>query len=60
VLTAGDSTRVDPQRLLNLLKQGGGGMRVAPNHKIYAPAPKRFTPRNLFEASRRLLDNLSS
>ena len=41
VLTAGENTNVDPQRLLNLLKQGGGGLRVAPDHKIYAPAPKR-------------------
>jgi transcription-repair coupling factor (superfamily II helicase) len=59
VLTAGEQTRVDPQRLLNLLKQGRGGLRVAPNHKIYAPAPKRFTPRALFDASQRLLANLA-
>jgi transcription-repair coupling factor (superfamily II helicase) len=58
VLSAGETTRVDPERLLNLLKQGGGGLRVAPNHKIYAPAPRNFTPQTLFDAIRRLLENL--
>jgi len=58
VLTAGETTRVDPQRLLNLLTQGGGGLRVAPDHKIYAPAPPGATPGALFEASRKLLANL--
>ena len=58
VLTAGEKTNVDPQRLLNLLKQGGPGLRVAPNHKIYAPAPKRFEPATLFAAVRGVLANL--
>jgi len=58
VLTAGECTHVDPKRLLNLLRQGGGGLRVAPNHKIYAPLPKRSGPEALFGAARRLLDNL--
>jgi transcription-repair coupling factor (superfamily II helicase) len=58
VLTAGETTNVDPQRLLNLLKQGDGGLRVAPNHKIYAPAPRRSAPKALFAAARRLLENL--
>jgi transcription-repair coupling factor (superfamily II helicase) len=58
VLTAGETTNVDPQRLLNLLKQGGGGLRVAPNHKIYAPAPRRGAPGAVFTAARRLLENL--
>jgi len=58
VLSAGATTNVDPQRLLNLLKQGRGGLRVAPNHKIYAPAPRRRAPRALFGAARRLLENL--
>jgi len=59
VLSAGETTNVDPQRLLNLLKQGGGGLRVAPNHKIYAPVPRRRGPEALFTAARRLLENLS-
>jgi transcription-repair coupling factor (superfamily II helicase) len=58
VLSAGERTNIDPQRLLNLLKQGGPGLRVAPNHKIYAPAPKRFTPPNLFAAVRQVIENL--
>ena len=58
VLTAGESTNVDPVRLLNLLKQGGGGLRVAPNHKIHARAPGRGGPDALFGAARRLLENL--
>jgi transcription-repair coupling factor (superfamily II helicase) len=58
VLTAAESTNVDPQRLLNLLKQGGPGLRVAPNHKIYAPAPKRFRPDTLFAAVRGVLADL--
>jgi len=60
VLTAGETTRVDPKRLLNLLKQGGGGMRVSPDHKIYAPAPKDVSASSLFAASQRLLANLRS
>ena len=59
VLTAGESTRVDPKRLLNLLRQGGSGLRVAPNHKIYAPAPTSRDPVALFGATRRLLENLA-
>jgi transcription-repair coupling factor (superfamily II helicase) len=58
VLTAGENTNVDPQRLLNLLKQGGGGLRVAPDHKIYAPAPRRGVPEALFAAARRLFEHL--
>jgi transcription-repair coupling factor (superfamily II helicase) len=60
VLTAADKTNVDPQRLLNLLKQGGPGLRVAPNHKIYAPAPKRFRPDTLFAAVRGVLAALGA
>ncbi|MFQ5416922.1 MAG: transcription-repair coupling factor [Myxococcota bacterium] len=59
VLTAGEATNVDPKRLLNLLRQGGGGLRVAPNHKIYAPAPESRDPVALFGATRRLLENLT-
>ena len=34
-------------------------MRVAPNHKIYAPAPQAKEPEAIFGAARRLLENLS-
>jgi transcription-repair coupling factor (superfamily II helicase) len=58
VLTASQTTSVDPQRLLNLLSQGGSGMRVAPGHKILAPAPTEGGAGALFHATRRLLTNL--
>jgi transcription-repair coupling factor (superfamily II helicase) len=59
VLTAAEQTRVDPQRLVNLLTQAGAGLRVAPGHKIHAPAPKGG-PQKLFRATRRLLANLGA
>jgi transcription-repair coupling factor (superfamily II helicase) len=59
VLTAAESSRVDPQHLMNLLTQADGGLRVAPGHKIYARAPTR-DPAALFEAARRLLVNLGA
>jgi transcription-repair coupling factor (superfamily II helicase) len=59
VLTAAKETRVDPQRLVNLLTQARGGLRVAPGHKIHAPAPKGGA-RMLFTATRRLLANLGA
>jgi transcription-repair coupling factor (superfamily II helicase) len=58
VLTAGDKTSVDPRRLVALLTQANGQMRVAPGHKIHARAPLD-DPARLFEATRRLLENLS-
>jgi transcription-repair coupling factor (superfamily II helicase) len=58
VLTASQTTAVDPQRLLNLLTQGGGGMRVTPGHKILAPAPTDGGAKALFHATRQLLKNL--
>jgi transcription-repair coupling factor (superfamily II helicase) len=58
VITAGDKTLVDPRRLVNLLTQASGGLRVTPGHKIHARAPLDDPPR-LFEATCRLLDNLS-
>ena len=39
VLTAADTTTLDPQRLVNLMTQAKSGVRVAPGHKIFAPAP---------------------
>jgi transcription-repair coupling factor (superfamily II helicase) len=57
VLTAAESSRVDPERLMSLLTQAGSGLRVTPGHKIYAPIPSR-EPKELFESARRLLVNL--
>jgi transcription-repair coupling factor (superfamily II helicase) len=59
VLTAGTATRVDPKRLLNLLTQAKGQLRVTPGQKIHAPAPKGDA-RQLFTATRRLLVNLGA
>jgi transcription-repair coupling factor (superfamily II helicase) len=58
VLTAAEPSKVDPQRLLNLLTQAGGGLRVTPGHKIIARAPKGGAD-TLFRATRALLANLS-
>jgi transcription-repair coupling factor (superfamily II helicase) len=59
VLTASDTTSLDPQRLLNLMTQAGSGVRVAPGHKIFAPAPEG-DPVALVGAARRLLVNLAA
>jgi len=32
LLTAAEQSKADPKRLLNLLHQAGGGMRVSPDH----------------------------
>jgi transcription-repair coupling factor (superfamily II helicase) len=60
VLTAAERTQVDPKRLLNLLTQARGGLRVTPGHKILAPAPRRGGEKALFDATRRLLENLGA
>jgi transcription-repair coupling factor (superfamily II helicase) len=59
VLTAADSTKLDPQRLVNLMTQARSGVRVAPGHKIFAPAPEG-DPSELVGAARRLLANLGA
>jgi transcription-repair coupling factor (superfamily II helicase) len=59
VLTAADATRLDPQRLVNLMTQAQSGVRVAPGHKIFAPAPQG-DPVALVTAARRLLANLGA
>jgi transcription-repair coupling factor (superfamily II helicase) len=59
VLTAGEQSKVDPERLVNLLTQAGGGLRVTPGHKIYAAAPVH-DPAGLFAAARQLFTNLGA
>ena len=59
VLTASETSKIDPQRLINLLTQAKGGLRVTPDHKIYARAPQA-EPHELFESARRLLINLGA
>jgi transcription-repair coupling factor (superfamily II helicase) len=59
VLTVAKSPNFDPQRLVNLLTQANGGMRVAPGHKIVAAAPGG-DPLQLMETAQRLLSNLGA
>ena len=54
-----ENSRVDPQRLLRLLTQAGGGIRVTPGHKILAPMPKGRAPQDLFDAARRVMTSLA-
>jgi transcription-repair coupling factor (superfamily II helicase) len=59
-LTAAETTRIDPQRLVNLLTQVGLGLRVTPDHKIFAPLPPNPEPQRLFEAAHSLLSRLAA
>ena len=59
VLTAGEQSKMDPDRLVNLLTQAGAGLRVTPGHKIYAVAPVH-DPAALLEAARQLFKNLGA
>jgi transcription-repair coupling factor (superfamily II helicase) len=60
VLTAAESTQIDPRRLVNLLTHPTAGIRVAPNHKIYAPLPvHEGSPEALFDAAQALLAQLA-
>ncbi len=59
VFTAAEQSQVDPRRLLNLLKQAGHGLRVAPGHRIHAPAPKGGAA-ELLVAARNVLASLGA
>jgi transcription-repair coupling factor (superfamily II helicase) len=59
VLTAADKTRVDPQRLVNLLTQANGGLRVMPGQRIHAPV-ETGDPAALFGTTRRVLASLGA
>jgi transcription-repair coupling factor (superfamily II helicase) len=59
VFTAAEQSQVDPRRLLNLLKQAGRGLRVAPGHRIHAPAPKGDAQK-LISAARNVLASLGA
>jgi len=60
VLTAADTTQIDPKRLVSLLTHPKLGIRVAPNHKIYAPLRAREGASALFEAAHTLLAQLGA
>jgi transcription-repair coupling factor (superfamily II helicase) len=57
VVTAGEHTRIDPQRLVNLLQHAGSGMRVTPDHRVYAHVGAS-DPATVFDAATRVLANL--
>ena len=58
VFTAAESTRIDPKRLVTLLTHPTLGIRVAPNHKIYAPLPGERDAAQMFKAAHELLAQL--
>jgi transcription-repair coupling factor (superfamily II helicase) len=60
VLKAAENTKVDPERLLRLMTQARGGLRVTPGHKIYARAPGGADAAKLFDSARRLLVHLGA
>ncbi len=59
VVTAAEGTRIDPQRLVNLLSSAGSNLRVTPDHRIYARVGDG-EPKALFGAARRLLVSLGA
>ena len=61
VLQVAESSQIDPQRLVQLLTHAGSGMRVSPDHRIFAPAPgpEGGAPA-IFDAARAVLRRLSA
>ena len=61
VLQVAEKSHIEPERLVHLLGQPALGLRVAPDHKIYAPAPSlSHGPAPLFEAATELLTRLGA
>ncbi|MFP8871892.1 MAG: TRCF domain-containing protein, partial [Myxococcota bacterium] len=59
VLQVAEKSQIDPARLVHLLSQPALGLRVAPDHKIYALAPALTAgPKPMFEAAHELLERL--
>ncbi len=59
VLQVAEKSQIDPTRLVHLLSQPALGLRVAPDHKIYALAPALTAgPKPMFEAAHELLERL--
>ena len=60
VLQVAESSHIDPRRLVQILTHGGSGVRVSPDHRIYAPAPgPEGGAAALFAAARETLRRLS-
>ena len=60
VLATGASSRVDPERLVNLLTQAGSGVHVTADHRILAPAPQEADADLLLASAERLLRDLGA
>jgi transcription-repair coupling factor (superfamily II helicase) len=60
VVSSGEGSRIDPQRLVNLLTQAASGVQVTPDHKIRAPAPATEDASILIDAAAKLLVNLGA
>ena len=59
MLPVAENTRIDPERLVHVLSQPALGLRVAPDHKIYAPAPQLSLDLVTTDAHRHSLENLT-
>ena len=57
VVATDERSRVDPERLVNLLTQAGAGVHVTPDHRILAPAPGGGA-KALLDSARELLVGL--
>ncbi len=60
VVTLSERARVDPERLVSLLTQAGLGLRVTPDHRLYAPLPPHAGVSACFDTARRLLGRLGA
>ncbi len=58
VLTAAPTSRVNPDKLVQLLMRGDRELRVTPDHKIRASAPEEKTPAALFERVRWVMERV--
>jgi len=61
MLTAAESTRIDPRRLVNLLTHPSAGIIVSANNVIYSPLPRGARdPATLFATAHALLEQLAA
>jgi transcription-repair coupling factor (superfamily II helicase) len=60
VLATGEGSRVDPERLVNLLTQADSGIQVSSDHRILMPAPRDADAGLLLGAAARLLRDLGA
>jgi transcription-repair coupling factor (superfamily II helicase) len=60
VLATGEGSRIDPERLVNLLTQADSGIQVSPDHRILVPAPRDADANLLLGAAARLLRDLGA